>query len=143
MKTFMMRKEDVERRWYLVDASGVTLGKLAVRAAKILMGKEEPVYTPGVDTGHFVVVTNAETVKVTGRKETGKIYRHHTGYIGGLVEKPLASLRAQKPEKIVQLAVRRMLPKNKLGRAMHKRLKVYRGAEHPHAAQKPEAIQVE
>lgn len=140
MKTFRLRKEYVERRWYLLDASGLTLGKLAVRVARLLMGKDEPTFTPGVDGGHFVVITNASKVSVTGRKETGKLYRYHTGYIGGLVEKPLAELRTRKPERIVELAVRRMLPKNKLGRDMFKRLKVYGGAEHPHVAQKPAAI---
>jgi large subunit ribosomal protein L13 len=140
MKTFRMRKEDVKRRWYLLDASGLTLGKLAVRTARLLMGKDEPIFTPGVDTGHFVVITNASRVKVTGRKETDKVYRHHTGYIGGFVERPLSEMRSRKPEKILQLAVRRMLPKNKLGRGMVKRLKVYAGPEHPHASQQPEPI---
>ncbi len=141
-KTFLMRKEDVERRWIHLDAGEAVLGKLAVHAAMSLMGKDRPTYTPGVDGGNFVVVTNAEAVKVTGKKETDKKYRYHTGYFGGLRENRLAELREKKPEKIITLAVRRMLPKNKLGRNMLKRLKVYAGADHPHVAQQPETVAV-
>ena len=142
MKTFRMRSEDVQRRWYLMDASDQVLGKLAVRAARLLMGKDEPTQTPSVDGGHFVVVTNAAKVRVTGKKESDKLYRYHTGYMGGLVEKPLGEIRARRPEQIVELAVRRMLPKNRLGRAMFKRLKVYGGPDHPHTAQQPVAFAV-
>ena len=118
------------------------LGKLAVHAAVALMGKDCPTFTPGVDSGAFIVVTNAESVKVTGKKEADKKYRWHTGYIGGLKEKSLEEMRSEKPEKVVQLAVRRMLPKNKLGRNMLKRLKVYAGADHPHEAQSPQTVTV-
>lgn len=142
MKTFYLRKEDVVRRWYLVDASDVVLGKLAVRVARTLMGKEEAIYTPWVDSGHFVVVTNAVQVKVTGKKESGKFYRRHTGHPGGLVETPLEKMRAKKPEKVIELAVKRMLPKTKLGRQMLKRLKVYPGQEHRHIAQNPAALAI-
>ena len=141
-KTFLLRKEDVVRRWLHIDARDVILGKLAVHAAVALMGKDCPTYTPGVDSGGFIVVTNAELVKVTGKKEANKKYRWYTGYIGGLKEKSLETMRATKPEKVIQLAVRRMLPKNKLGRNMFKRLKVYAGVEHPHEAQSPETVTV-
>ena len=141
-KTFLLRKEDVVRRWLHIDARDVILGKLAVHAAVALMGKDCPTYTPGVDSGGFIVVTNAELVKVTGKKEKYKKYRWYTGYIGGLKEKSLEDMRATKPEKVIQLAVRRMLPKNKLGRNMLKRLKVYAGAEHPHEAQAPQTVTV-
>ena len=141
-KTFLLRKEDVVRRWLHIDARDVILGKLAVHAAVALMGKDCPTYTPGVDSGGLFVVTNAELVKVTGKKEANKKYRWYTGYIGGLKEKSLETMRATKPEKVIQLAVRRMLPKNKLGRNMLKRLKVYAGAEHPHEAQAPQTVTV-
>ncbi len=141
-KTFLLRKEDVVRRWIHIDAKDVILGKLAVHAAVALMGKDCPTFTPGVDSGAFIVVTNAELVKVTGKKESDKKYRWHTGYIGGLKEKSLEEMRATKPEKVVQLAVRRMLPKNKLGRNMLKRLKVYAGADHAHEAQSPQTVTV-
>ncbi|MFP6737294.1 MAG: 50S ribosomal protein L13 [Planctomycetota bacterium] len=141
-KTFLLRKEDVVRRWIHIDAKDVILGKLAVHAAVALMGKDCPTFTPGVDSGAFIVVTNAESVKVTGKKEADKKYRWHTGYIGGLKEKSLEEMRATKPEKVIQLAVRRMLPKNKLGRNMLKRLKVYAGADHAHEAQSPQTVTV-
>ena len=137
-----MRNEDVERRWLHIDAEDVILGKLAVRAAVALMGKHRPTYSPDVDTGDFIVVTNAEKVRVTGKKETDKVYRRHTGWIGGLRETSLADMRASKPDEVIRLAVRRMLPKTRQGRNMLRRLKVYAGAEHPHEAQKPETIQV-
>ncbi len=142
MKTFRMRPEDVIRRWYHIDARGQTLGHLAVRAAMILMGKDEPTFTPGVDSGGFVVVTGAEGVKVSGKKRERKIYRHHTGWVGGLVEESFDEISAKKPERIIELAVKRMLPKTKLGRAMVRRLKVYAGDTHPHAAQRPETVTV-
>lgn len=142
MKTFRLRKEDVQRRWILIDASDQILGRLASRVAMMLMGKDKPTYTPGVDSGEFVVVTNASAVRVTGRKESDKLYRRYTGYVGGLVEETLSEIRAKKPEKLVVLAVKRMLPKTKLGQQMLKRLKVYPGAEHPHQAQKPEPVEL-
>jgi large subunit ribosomal protein L13 len=118
------------------------LGKVAVKAASILMGKEKPTFTPGVDTGDFVIVTNARHVKATGRKEERKIYRRHSEWVGSMVEEPLGAVRAKKPEKLITLAVRRMLPKNNLGNHMLRRLKVYAGSEHPHAAQAPVAADV-
>ncbi|MGH7751924.1 MAG: 50S ribosomal protein L13 [Gemmatimonadales bacterium] len=142
MKTFRIRKEDVRRGWYHLDAAGETLGKLAVRAAHILMGKDKTTYTPGVDNGDFVLVTNAEKIKVSGRKLDRKVYRHHTQYLSGLVEEPLQSLLRRKPSRVIELAVRRMLPKNTLGRHYLRRLKIYPGQEHPHGAQKPERIAV-
>lgn len=141
-KSFWMRKEDVQRDWYHVDATDQTLGKVAVRAAMALMGKHKPTYTPGVDVGNFVVVTNAEKVSVSGQKVKNKVYRYHTGYVGGLVEQTYEEIQAKKPEKIVQLAIRRMLPKNKLGRVLFKRLKVYVGPDHPHVAQNPQALSI-
>jgi large subunit ribosomal protein L13 len=141
-KTFRIRKEDVVRRWYQLDAKGVILGKLAVKAAVTLMGRHRPTFTPGVDSGDFVVITNAREVRVTGKKETGKIYVRHSLYPGGRKETVLGELRKQKPQKIVQEAVRRMLPKSHLGRMMLKRLKVYPGPEHPHTSQKPELLAV-
>ena len=142
MKSFRIRKEDVVRRWIQLDATEQVLGKLAVKAACILMGKEKPTFTPSVDTGDFVVVTNARHVKATGRKEERKIYRRHSEWVGSMVEEPLGAVRAKKPEKLIRLAVRRMLPKNTMGIHMLKRLKVYPGSEHPHAAQAPVAVDV-
>lgn len=140
MKTFVLRKEDVRRRWVLIDATDQVLGRLAAKAARILMGKERPDYTPGVDSGDFVVVTNAKKVRATGRKDERKLYRRHTGHIGGLIEEPLGHLRARKPEKVIELAVRRMLPKNNSGLHMFRRLKVYAEGEHPHTAQAPKKL---
>src|SRR2546426_358482 len=131
MKTFMIRKEDIPRRWFHIDAGGQTLGKVAVRAAHLLMGKDNPTFTPGVDAGEFVVVTNAAKVNISGRKKERKVYRYHTQYLGGLVEEPLDSLLARKPRRVVELAVRRMLPKNTLGRHYLRRLKIYGGETHP------------
>ena len=142
MKTLVLRKEDISRRWFHIDASGQVLGKLAVKAANILMGKEKPTYSPSVDCGDFVVVTNAKDVKVTGRKEERKIYRRHSQWLGSMVEVPLGKVRAHRPERMIYLAVRRMLPKNTVGRHSFGRLKVYAGKEHPHSAQKPELVQV-
>ena len=143
MKTYMIRKEDVRRRWFHLDAADQTLGKLAVRAAHILMGKDNPTFTPGADTGDFVIVTNADKVRISGRKRADKLYRHHTQYLGGLIEEPFAALLARKPRRVIELAVRRMLPKNILGRHFLRRLKVYPGPEHPHVAQTPETIAVD
>ena len=142
MKSFVLRNEDVERRWIEIDATEQVLGRLAARVARILMGKERPTYSPGVDSGDFVIVTNAKSVKVTGRKEERKIYRSHTGHVGGFIEEPLGHLRGKKPEKLIFLAVKRMLHKNTLGEHQLKRLKIYAGSEHPHTAQKPEVLKL-
>lgn len=138
MKSYIAKPADVERKWYVIDAEGKTLGKLAVEAAMILRGKKKPIYTPHIDTGDYVIVINAEKVCVTGKKESDKIYKHHSGYPGGLKETPLKELRAKQPEEIIRHAVKGMMPKGKLGRQMFKKLKVYAGPEHPHAAQHPE-----
>ncbi|MGH7356188.1 MAG: 50S ribosomal protein L13 [Candidatus Rokuibacteriota bacterium] len=127
----------IERKWYLVDADGVVLGRLASRVATILRGKHKPTFTPHLDTGDHVVVVNADKVHLTGRKRTDKLYRWHTGYIGGLREVTAETMLKTHPERVVEWAVQGMLPKNRLGKAMAKKLKVYRGAEHPHAAQQP------
>src|SRR5947199_7925173 len=133
-------KTGVERKWHVIDAQDVILGKLATRAAMILMGKTKPIYTPFIDTGDHVVVINAEKVRLSGRKEENKMYRHFTGYPGGLVEKSLKRVRAERPTRIVEEAVAGMLPKNKLGKQMFRKLKVYAGDRHPHAAQQPVAL---
>lgn len=138
MKSYIAKPAEVERKWYVIDAEGKTLGKLAVEAAMILRGKKKPTYTPHVDTGDYVIVVNAEKVCVTRKKESDKIYKHHSGYPGGLKETPLKELRAKQPEEIIRHAVKGMMPKGKLGRQMYKKLKVYAGPEHPHAAQHPE-----
>ena len=142
MKTFMLRKEDVQRDWYLVDATGKTLGRLASEIAKILMGKHKPTYTPHVDNGDFVVVVNAEKIHVTGKKLEKKIYYWHTGYPGGLKSATLKELLRKKPAEVIRLAVRGMLPKNKLRDRRMKRLKVYAGPEHPHKAQNPKPLEL-
>lgn len=138
MKSYIAKPADIERKWYVIDAEGKTLGKLAAEAASILRGKKKPIYTPHVDCGDYVIVINAEKVKVTGKKETDKIYKSHSGYPGGLKEIALRDLRAKKPEEIIRHAVKGMMPNGKLGRQMYKKLKVYAGSEHPHAAQNPE-----
>jgi len=137
MKTFSAKAETVRRDWYVVDAEGKTLGRLATELARRLRGKHKPVYTPHVDTGDYIVVVNAEKVRVTGRKLRDKMYHHHTGYVGHLKSEPLNKLLDRAPERVIELAVKGMLPKNSLGRQMFKKLKVVRGAEHPHAAQQP------
>jgi len=139
-KSKMAKKETLERKWYVVDADGKVLGRLATRVARLIMGKGKPDWTPHVDCGDHVVVLNASKIKVTGRKLTDKVYRHHTGYPGGLKEITLEKQLAKKPEKVIQDAVHGMIPKGPLGRRMITKLKVYAGAEHPHAAQKPQAI---
>jgi large subunit ribosomal protein L13 len=128
--------------WHLIDANGQVLGRIATRAARLLQGKHKPTYTPFIDTGDHVVVVNAATVKLTGRKEDQKIYRQHSGYEGGLREERARIVRKKKPERLVEEAVRGMLPKTKLGEAMYRKLKVYAGPDHPHAAQKPAKIEV-
>ena len=142
MKSFMATKDTVERKWLLVDADGAVLGRLAAKLAMILMGKTKPTYTPHVDTGDYVVVVNAEKVQVTGRKAQAKEYDYYTHFPGGHKYVSFAEMMEKKPEKVIELAVRRMLPKNKLSMAMLKKLKVYRGPEHEHQAQKPEKIEL-
>jgi large subunit ribosomal protein L13 len=143
MKTYMAHAETVEKKWYVVDAEGVTLGRLATRVASVLRGKHKPTYTPNVDCGDFVIVINTDKVVLTGNKLEDKFYRYHTGYIGGLKEVPYKKLMAEKSDLAVYEAVKGMLPKNSLGRAMLKKLRVYKGAEHNHAAQKPEELKVD
>jgi large subunit ribosomal protein L13 len=137
MSTEFPSKNAISRHWHVIDAQDVVLGKLASKAAMLLMGKTKPSYTPFLDTGDHVIVINAERVKVTGRKEEKKVYRHFTGYPGGLVEKSFRRVRAERPVRIVELAIQGMLPKTKLGKQMFRKLKVYAGDRHPHAAQKP------
>ena len=141
MKTQFAKKGDFDRKWYVVDASDAVLGRLAVKVATYLRGKNKPVFTPNVDTGDFIIVINAEKVRLTGNKQTDKMYYHHSGYVGGIKAKSAKDLLEDRPEKIIELAVWGMLPKNRLGRTMIKKLKVYRGAEHPHRAQSPEILQ--
>ena len=142
MKTFIAKKDEIERGWYLVDADGKTLGRLAVEIARRLRGKHKAVYTPYVDTGDFVVVVNAEKVALTGNKPSDKIYYHHTGYPGGIKSITAEKLRQSKPEELLRSAVKGMLPKNTLGRAMLKKLKIYKGASHPHSAQEPKTLDI-
>ena len=143
MKTYMAKAETVERKWYVVDAEGLTLGRLASKVASVLRGKNKPNYTPNVDTGDFVIVINTDKVVLTGKKLENKFYRYHTGYIGGLKEISYKKMMEEKSDLAVYEAVRGMLPKNSLGRQMLKKLKVYKGAEHNHAAQKPEELKVD
>jgi len=142
MSTEFPTKNGINREWHVIDAEDVVLGKLASKAAMLLMGKHKPTYTPFIDAGDHVVVINAAKVKVTGRKEEDKLYRHFTGYPGGLVEKSLKRVRAEKPTRIVEDAISGMLPKTKLGKQMYRKLNVYAGDKHPHAAQKPTALTV-
>ena len=140
MKTFMASTAKVERKWYVVDAEGKTLGRLSSEIAKILRGKHKPIFTPHIDTGDYIIVVNAEKVKVTGKKLNQKIYYHHSGYVGGLKQTTLKEMLAKKPERVIELAVKGMLPKGPLGRQMYKKLFVYAGPGHKHAAQKPETL---
>jgi len=140
MKTYMANPDKIERKWYVVDAAGCTLGRLASEVAKVLRGKNKPEYTPHIDTGDYVIVVNAEKVKVTGKKLQQKIYYNHSDYVGGMKETTLAEMMAKKPEKVIELAVKGMLPKGPMGRDMIKKLHVYAGAEHTHQAQKPEVL---
>lgn len=137
MKTFMASPATIERKWYVVDATGMTLGRLASEVAKVLRGKNKPIFTPHIDTGDYVIVVNAEKVKVTGRKMNQKIYYNHSEYVGGMRETTLAEMMDKKPEKVIELAVKGMLPKGPLGRQMYKKLFVYAGPEHKQQAQKP------
>ncbi|MCD8250221.1 MAG: 50S ribosomal protein L13 [Lachnospiraceae bacterium] len=140
MNSFMANPDKVERKWYVVDADGCTLGRLSSEVAKVLRGKNKPEFTPHIDTGDYVIVINAEKIKVTGKKLDQKIYYHHSDYVGGLKETTLREMLAKKPEKVVEDAIRGMLPKGPLGRQMFGKLHVYAGPEHPHAAQKPEVL---
>ena len=140
MKSFMASPSNIERKWYVVDAEGKTLGRLASEVAKVLRGKNKPTFTPHIDTGDYVIVVNAAKIAVTGKKLDQKIYYHHSDYVGGMKETTLREMLAKKPEKVVELAVKGMLPKGPLGREMFTKLHVYAGAEHPHAAQQPEAL---
>jgi large subunit ribosomal protein L13 len=142
MSTEFPSKNGIERQWHVIDAQDVVLGKLASKAAMLLMGKTKTSYTPFLDTGDHVIVINAEKVRLTGRKEDSKVYRHFTGYPGGLVEKSFRRVREERPARIVEEAIQGMLPKTKLGKQMFRKLKVYAGDRHPHAAQKPAALAV-
>ena len=140
MKTFMASPSTIDRKWYVVDAENKTLGRLAAEVAKVLRGKNKPIFTPHMDTGDNVIVINASKIKVTGKKLDQKIYYHHSEYVGGMKETTLREKMAKKPEQVIELAVKGMLPKGPLGRQMFKKLHVYAGPEHAHAAQKPEVL---
>ena len=140
MKTYRANPDKIERKWYVVDAEGQTLGRLAAEVAKVLRGKNKPEFTPHIDTGDNVIVINAEKIKVTGKKLDQKVYYHHSDYVGGMKETTLREMMAKKPEQVIELAVKGMLPKGPLGRTMIKKLHVYAGAEHAHQAQKPEVL---
>ena len=140
MQTYMANPDKIERKWYVVDAEGCTLGRLASGIASVLRGKNKPQFTPHVDTGDYVIVINADKIKVTGKKMDQKIYYNHSDYVGGMKETTLKEMLAKKPEKVIELAVKGMLPKGSLGRAMNKKLFVYAGPEHKHEAQKPEVL---
>lgn len=140
MRTYVPTREKAEHRWLVVDAEGQTLGRLSTYVATRLMGKHRPTWSPAVDTGDFVVVVNAEKIRLTGRKLEGKIYRHHTGYPGGLKQVTAGKLLKERPARVLELAIHGMLPKNRLGRKLRTKLKVYAGPEHPHQAQKPEPV---
>jgi large subunit ribosomal protein L13 len=142
MRTFVASATSTNSRWHVIDANGQVLGRVATLAAKLLQGKHKAVYTPFIDTGDHVVIVNAATVKLTGRKEDQKIYRRHSGYEGGLREERAVDVRKRQPTRLMEEAVRGMLPKTKMGDAMYRKLKVYAGAEHPHAAQQPTRIEV-
>ena len=140
MKTFMASPATIDRKWYVVDATDMTLGRLASEVAKVLRGKNKAIFTPHIDTGDYVIVINAEKIKVSGKKLDQKIYYHHSDYVGGMKETTLREKLAKKPEQVIELAVKGMLPKGPLGRQMYTKLHVYAGAEHAHAAQKPEVL---
>jgi large subunit ribosomal protein L13 len=142
MRTYFPKEGDIEPRWFVIDAEGQVLGRLSTQIANLISGKAKPTYTPFLDTGDHVIVLNAEKVLLTGRKETDKMYRHHSGYPGGLKERATRFIRVEKPERMIEEAVWGMLPKSKLGRKMLKKLKVYRGSAHPHQAQQPEAFEL-
>ena len=140
MNTFMASPATIERKWYVVDAEGKTLGRLTSEVAKVLRGKNKPIFTPHIDTGDYVIVVNAEKIKVTGKKLDQKVYYHHSDYVGGMKETTLKEMLAKKPERVIELAVKGMLPKGPLGREMYKKLFVYAGPEHKQQAQKPETL---
>ena len=142
MKSFMASPATIERKWYVVDATGYTLGRLASEVAKVLRGKNKPIFTPHIDCGDYVIVVNASKVKVTGKKLDQKVYYSHSDYVGGMKETTLKEMMAKKPEKVVELAVKGMLPKGPLGYAMIKKLKIYASSEHPHTAQAPKALDI-
>jgi large subunit ribosomal protein L13 len=142
MRTYFPKQGDIKERWYVIDAQDMVLGRLSSEVAKIISGKNKPTYTPFLDTGDHVIVINAEKIRLTGQKEQAKMYRHHSGYPGGLKSSAARFVRAEKPETMIEEAVQGMLPKNRLGRKMLKKLKVYRGSQHPHQAQQPEVIKV-
>jgi large subunit ribosomal protein L13 len=142
MKTFMASPSTIERKWYVVDATGYTLGRLASEVAKVLRGKNKAIFTPHIDTGDYVIVVNADKIKVTGKKLQQKIYYNHSDYVGGMKETTLKEMMEKKPERVIELAVKGMLPKGPLGRQMYKKLHVYAGPEHDHAAQKPEVLTI-
>lgn len=142
-QTYMAKKNEVERKWVVLDATDVPLGRLSTVAASILRGKTKPTYTPHVDTGDFVIIINAENVKLTGKKETDKMYHRHSGYVGGLKSISAGELREKNPERLVELSIKGMLPDNRLGHQQFKKLHVYRGSEHKHAAQQPEVLDIQ
>ena len=142
MNTFMANPDKIDRKWYVVDAEGCTLGRLASEVANVLHGKNKPIYTPHVDCGDYVIVVNADKIKVTGKKLDQKIYYRHSEYVGGMKKTTLRELLAKKPERVIELAVKGMLPKGPLGRSLYTKLHVYAGAEHTHAAQKPEVMEI-
>ena len=139
-KTFMASPDTIERKWYVIDATGLTLGRLSAEVAKILRGKNKPIFTPHIDTGDYVIIVNAEKIKVTGKKLDQKIYYHHSDYVGGMKETTLREMLQKHPERVVEHAVKGMLPKGPLGRDMYRKLFVYAGPEHKHQAQKPEQL---
>ena len=140
MKSYMASPATIERKWYVVDATGYTLGRLASEVAKILRGKNKPIFTPFIDTGDYVIITNADKIKVTGKKLEQKVYYRHSDYVGGMKETTLKEMLNKKPERVIELAVKGMLPKGPLGREMYKKLFVYAGPDHKHADQKPEVL---
>jgi large subunit ribosomal protein L13 len=142
MKTYTPKATEIERKWWLVDADGKVLGRLATEVARVLRGKHKPMYTPHLDTGDYVVVINADKVRLTGRKEETKTYFRHSGYMGGEKHIPFKTMRERHPERVIELAVKGMLPKNNLGRMMRKKLRIYAGTEHPHEAQQPEPLEI-
>jgi|SRR5687768_1756597 large subunit ribosomal protein L13 len=143
MRTYFPKEGDIQARWFIIDAEGQILGRLSTEIARIITGKNKPTYTPFLDTGDHVIIVNAEKIVLTGRKEEDKLYRRHTGYPGGLKSRAARFIRAEKPESMIEEAVWGMLPKSRLGRKMLKKLKVYRGPEHPHQAQQPEKVELQ
>lgn len=142
MKTFSAKAEEIQRQWYVIDADGKVLGDVAVAAANLLRGKNKPIFTPHVDCGDFVVIVNADKVRLTGNKESNKVYSSYTGYVGGQKRETVSKVRSRKPELLVERAVRGMIPHNRLGRAIYRKLKVYNGPNHPHEAQQAQAVEL-